>query len=272
MRWGLASILGLGLACLACGAAEVEVDDDWGYADESAVETIPGRTPLPHRPGTPKSSLSFGSGGAPGPATCSNSGEGPSRSIGKASEGSLENPCRIPTSGPGYLALSKDAWATDETIALLQQAARQVAEQFPGSGPVLVGGLSAEAGGFLPPHRSHQSGRDVDLGYFRTDQPNARRFTLVGPDELDAEKTWALIEALLYTGEVTFVFIDHGLQARLYEELVDQGWSEDSLQQLFQYPEGPTVPRGLIRHSPGHDNHLHVRFRCAAKDRPDCVD
>ncbi|HMJ13227.1 MAG TPA: hypothetical protein VK524_17525, partial [Polyangiaceae bacterium] len=33
------------------------------------------------------------------------------------------------------------------------------------------------------------------------------------------------------------------------------------------YPRGPAFPAGVIRHVPNHANHVHVRFRCAPRDR-----
>jgi hypothetical protein len=37
--------------------------------------------------------------------------------------------------------------------------------------------------------------------------------------------------------------------------------SQDDLDELFQYPRGKNRTRGIIRHSKGHVNHFHVRFR-----------
>ena len=35
---------------------------------------------------------------------------------------------------------------------------------------------------------------------------------------------------------------------------------------IFQYPHGRGASDGLVRHEPNHDNHLHVRFKCRARD------
>ena len=40
-----------------------------------------------------------------------------------------------------------------------------------------------------------------------------------------------------------------------------QGVSEDTLDEIFQYPRGRGRPHGLVRHWRGHRGHLHVRFR-----------
>lgn len=268
------------IACVllvSCGAPEV-VDrgpDHMEFADDpddSALERIP--TPRqPVRLVRPVSARAIQAlpVQAP-PPRCEGNKAGPSRSVGQATEGTLENPCRIAPSGPGYLSASPNAFATDESVAWIQWAAAQVAQQFPGSPLLVIGSLSAERGGFLKPHKSHQSGRDADLGYFHSNSSGARRFQATDAGNLDAEKTWAFLEALLYTGDVEFVFMDYEIQAALYNALLDNGWTETTLAPMFQYPAGPTVPRGIIRHAKGHADHFHVRFRCPERDKPECVD
>jgi penicillin-insensitive murein endopeptidase len=207
-------------------------------------------------------------------ARCANADGRPaqSRSLGQVTSGTLENPCQLPSSNPGVIAVSKNAYGTDETIALLQWAGAQMAQQFPASSPLVVGGIAKPEGGFYPPHKSHQSGRDVDIGYPRTDRGGLRRFELTQPGNLDTERLWSVLEAWLASGKLTFVFMDYELQAVLYQDLLEVGYSETQLEPLFQYPSGPTVPRGLIRHASGHADHFHVRFRCPQADKPQCID
>ena len=196
----------------------------------------------------------------------------PSRSLGPTTDGQLQDACHIPSQGPGYISTSPNGFGTDNTIALLQMAAAQINRQFEGVPAVVIGAISAERGGFLRPHKSHQSGRDVDIAYLRTTKGQPRRFELTDASNLDAERTWAFLETLLSTGEVGWVFMDYEIQALLYEALLDNGWTEQGLAAIFQYPAGANVPRGVIRHATGHADHFHVRFRCPEADKPDCVD
>jgi penicillin-insensitive murein endopeptidase len=53
-------------------------------------------------------------------------------------------------------------------VLMLHRTAKQMARQTPGA-VLLVGDLSREYGGPLAGHRSHQSGRDADVGFFVTD-------------------------------------------------------------------------------------------------------
>ncbi|MET0410744.1 MAG: penicillin-insensitive murein endopeptidase, partial [Polyangiaceae bacterium] len=50
-------------------------------------------------------------------------------------------------------------------VLMLNRTAKQIARQTPGS-RLLVGDLSRETGGPLGGHKSHQSGRDADVGFF----------------------------------------------------------------------------------------------------------
>lgn len=282
-RLWLRGALGLASAALlgSCGSpqqrggfdrmefAEAQELDD-GVVDSAVVVIGPAR-PRP-RPQGGKARLPEPELTLPAPR-CANQAErnGPSMSVGSVTAGSLESPCRIAASGPGYVSTNKNGYGTDETVALLQWAALQMAQQFPGSPPLVIGAISKPEGGYYPPHKSHQSGRDVDLGYPRVDK-GARQFLPTDAGSVDTERLWALLDAWLASGRLAFVFMDYDLQAVLYQDLLDGGYSEAQLDALFQYPAPRSTAKGLIRHAAGHADHLHVRFRCPESDRPNCVD
>ncbi len=206
------------------------------------------------------------------PARCANDRELPSQSVGSANGGRLVGGCQIPPRGPGYASRSANRWGTDETVALLQWAAARVAAARPGTVPVVIRDLSRKGGGRLRPHRSHQSGRDADVGYFARNNTALTGFVEMGPGNIDLDKTWLLIEALLSTGRVKYIFVDYELQALLVQWLEDLDANRTVLGRLFQYPAGPGVARGVIRHARGHRDHFHVRFSCSAADDEACED
>ncbi len=260
------------------GLDRMEFADDEALDDDvadSALEPIP-RIRVPLRPkssGSRQQRPVATEVTLPAPR-CANQAErnGPARSVGQVTDGALESGCRIASSGPGYHSTNKNGYGTDETIALLQWAAAQMSQQFPSSPPLVIGAIAKESGGFYPPHKSHQSGRDVDIGYPRTDRKLQRQFVPTDSGSIDNERLWALLEAWLATGRLGFVFMDYQLQAALYHDLLDVGYTEAQLDPIFQYPAGPAVPRGLIRHASGHADHFHLRFRCPDGDRPACID
>jgi len=195
-----------------------------------------------------------------------------SKSLGRAAGGTLDNGCEMPWKGPGWARTGKGGFGTDEAVRAVQMAAADVAQRFPGTAGVVIGDFSREGGGPLTPHRSHQSGRDVDVGLFRAGNEALTRFEILPSSRIDVEKTWAFIEALLRTGRVTRIFMDTEVQAIFGQYLTEIEVPEANRRKLLQWPEGPEARQGLIRHSPGHVNHFHVRFRCPVDDRPECVD
>jgi len=116
-------------------------------------------------------------------------------------------------------------------------------------------------------HKSHQSGRDVDITYYQHDCQSVCPARRVAPSELDAVRQWRILRQWLQRGQAEFIFVDYTLQRPLYEAAKARGASVRQLAHWFQYPRGPSVPAGIIRHAPNHANHVHVRFRCPAADR-----
>lgn len=177
-------------------------------------------------------------------------------SVGKPNAGSLINGVQL-TRGDYFEPVdSTTAWGTDETLAYLEAAARKVHAAFPDSPRLWVGDISRERGGHLSPHRSHQSGRDVDIGYFYK-EPGGwyRRAT---PSNLDLARTWAFVRALVTETDVEMIFIDHTLSSAIRRYAEDQGEDREWLRRVFA-----TTPaeQPLVRHARGHATHMHVRFR-----------
>ena len=116
-------------------------------------------------------------------------------------------------------------------------------------------------------HRSHQSGRDVDISFYQARCPNGIcPMRNLGPEDLDAERQWALFEAWLKSDQVELILMDHSLQRPLYEEARRRGATRAQLERWFQYPRSRHDRQGIIRHYPRHRNHAHVRFVCPDTD------
>lgn len=181
-------------------------------------------------------------------------------SVGRPSGGVLINSVRLPERTYWVLIEPALAWGTDETVAYLDRAVRQVAEAHPGSHPLAVGHLSARHGGHLHPHNSHQSGRDIDISYYHTTPLTQHRwFRTATPDNLDVVRTWALLRALVTETDVQYLFVDHALQGPLKEHARAIGEDADWLDGLFQVGHRGSEP-AIVRHAPGHDTHIHIRF------------
>jgi len=185
---------------------------------------------------------------------------GESLSIGEANSGHLVNGVRL-ESDDLFLVRSQDGnYGTVETVEATRRSVAEVARQFPGRPRIVVGDLSKEHGGRIRPHKSHQSGRDVDLGFFLAGNAQPKSFVPVTAKNIDLARNWALLEALATSGDVQYIFIDQRVQKllRAYAMTVKKV-PVNVLDRIFEYPRKDSKS-ALVRHRRGHRNHLHVRF------------
>ncbi len=179
-----------------------------------------------------------------------------SMSIGAPNKGSLLNAIQMPDD-PRWVRVDKShAWGTQETVEYLQRAIGKVYEKYPDAAPLNIGHISGPSGGFLRPHRSHQSGRDVDLGYYY--KQGGHWYLRADDTSLDRERTWQLVRALITETDVRFILIDHSIQKLLREYADSIGEDQAWLDNVFKGQGTTQLP--LIRHAPGHRTHMHVRF------------
>jgi len=191
---------------------------------------------------------------------------GRSESVGEPWRGELRGGARLPA-GEGYrLRRPGRAFGARHVVTHVRGAIAAVRALYPHVHELAIGDLSAPGGGKLDEHRSHQSGLDVDLGfYFRAPPPGYPDAFAPAGDDLDLAATWALVTAFARTTEledgVQVIFLDRGVQARLHRWAQGRGTPEAQLAELLQYPREPDAPAGLVRHWPSHADHLHVRFK-----------
>lgn len=214
-----------------------------------------------------------------------------STSLGRTSDGGLENPATLPRRGKGYALLSmvvprKTNFGTTELIEVIERATAKVAERFPGS--VLgVGNLGFADGKKIPWSVSHQAGRDGDLGMYATlpdgspweaKKGSPMPFFNFGEDltaraqgavvRFDVKRNFALVQALVEDPEarVQYIFVASWLKRALLEEGRRQGVSAQTLGRLGEVMHQPTD-------SNPHADHYHLRLFCTIEDRTyGCID
>lgn len=196
-------------------------------------------------------------------------------SVGTPRSGTLVGAQRL-RSGPGYFVHDRTtSYGTPTTVAHLRAVLESLHEAHPAA-VLRVGDLSRREGGALVAHQSHQSGRDVDLGLVppRGTDRFGGRFERAPAERIgmmDERATLHLLRLLAATagepGGVQWIMLDYGLQQRLHDTGVAAGLEPAELDALLQYPHGRRASRGLVRHYPGHRNHMHVRFACAPGER-----
>lgn len=202
-------------------------------------------------------------------------------SVGLPHHGVLTHGEPLPAKGEGFVRFRDDGihYGSPRLLGALEAASRYVAEQRPGSPPLVIADLSARYGGETERHRSHRTGRDVDLLLFltTTDGRPVRSpgFIAFGKDGLapariagrqtyvrfDTERTWLLVKGLLQSGEaeVQWLFIARWLEAMLIEYAIARGEDLDLI-----------LRAEAVLHQPGdsapHADHIHARIACTPEE------
>jgi hypothetical protein len=158
-------------------------------------------------------------------------------------------------------------YGTQALLGVLVDATARAAASWPEADPVLVGDLSLSKGGPFPPHRMHDAGRSADLGLFFGDgkQSAPGGFVTVPPEDLDVARTWTLLDSLLSTGRVRFLLLDQAHIDRLVAWLRAEEWLDEvEIARIFPDPSTPGLwaYEGIVRHAPGHRDHVHVELNC----------
>jgi LysM repeat protein len=183
-----------------------------------------------------------------------------SASLGVAEAGRLVNGVPFPDGdGEAFTVLSPEsAFGTQETIEFVMVAAGRVKQKFPDAPPLRINHIGKAGGGYLKPHRTHQSGRDVDLGFYykpgvALGSPNQRREKLI-----DLAANWQLIRTLATETDVHFILVDERIQRVLYAYALKLGEDKEWLNSLFH-----NGANSLFHHARHHRDHFHVRFYSA---------
>lgn len=203
----------------------------------------------------------------------------PAASIGSPTDGHLEGGVEL-HAGPGVALKHATGphWGLPRLVSLIERAAHKVDKRFDGS-VMLVGDLSRPAGGTLGGHRSHESGRDADVGFYYVDAAGhpveTRRFHHVRWDgragdalslRFDDARNWELVKAWVTDphARVQHIFIAAPLRTRLLVYARAHGTYLPVLQRASIAMKQP-------RHALPHDDHFHVRIACPGSQRDVCV-
>lgn len=217
-------------------------------------------------------------------------------SIGNPNDGKLENAIQLPDSDLYHRRNPAIMYGSGHTVKHLQRALVNFRHKYEFEGNIMIMDMSKKNGGVFRPHRSHQSGRDVDIwlptlkGVYKKGQTGRRSCADLSleylreqveiqlpthalgvseteeegrdqrpcPDEVDWFATWGLIESLLETNEVLEIFLVTPLQKKVRQAAEQMGVPEEHIKEIG-------FDRKVI-HVNHHDRHIHVRFKCGPKE------
>jgi murein endopeptidase len=175
-------------------------------------------------------------------------------SVGFADQGRLINAVHLEDGDAWTVARRDLSWGTRETIDGLVAAFRAVHEEYPDA-RARLSHIGLQSGGWLRPHKSHQSGRDADLGFFYkgNGRPGGRLKNVL--KAFDTARNWALIRALVTQSDVQIIWVDRGIQKVLRDHALKIGEDRAWVDRLFRAGN-----QSLLQHARRHQDHFHVRF------------
>lgn len=174
-----------------------------------------------------------------------------SMAVGFAHSGRLVNGVQFPK-GDDWIVVSPEiAWGTQESIDFMVAAIKDVRARYPFAPLLRVNGISNKDGGHKRPHKSHQNGRDVDVGfYYPTVDPIRERER---EKYMNVPLNWALVRSVVTKTDIQLILVDKRVQKVLYDYALSVGEDKAWLDSLFN-------PAGIIRHARRHRDHFHLRF------------
>jgi penicillin-insensitive murein DD-endopeptidase len=199
-------------------------------------------------------------------------------SIGSPTEGRLEGARELTASRVIELRDPDGAhWGLPRLVGMLERAAKRVNKLHEGS-VLVVGDLSQRTGGEISGHKSHESGRDADVGFFfmtsSGDPAKKADFLPVDPNgkarqkpklRFDDARNWTLVESFLTDKEarVEHIFVSAEIRARLLAYARQKGTYLPLLHLAALALKQPR--KGLA-----HDDHFHVRIACPKSQKNVC--
>ena len=187
----------------------------------------------------------------------------PTRSLGAPNRGKLNNGVPLPEGESWRLRQRRvRLYGTTVMVESMLQAFEAYGAEYPDSEEIRVGDLSNRKGGRLSPHKSHRTGRDVDIGYIVAPGARGERYWQRADEEtFDAERNWFLVKALIETGNVQQIFMSSRLQ-KLIMPLAERELSPEQMARYFRRANPDPRSPSIVKHWKGHLDHMHVRFRC----------
>jgi penicillin-insensitive murein endopeptidase len=200
--------------------------------------------------------------------------------VGAPHSGVQTDGAELPASGPGFVRYRPKGvnhFGRARLVRALEAVSAAMLKEDPSTPPLVIGDLSAKAGGKIQGHQSHRTGRDVDLLFYYV-TPRGARVTAPGfirveddglalvPDtgellRLDVEHEWRLVRALLTSPDVgvQFLFVSRTVEALLVDYALSRGEPLDLVlrAQSVMLEPGDSMP---------HDDHFHLRIACTAEE------
>lgn len=194
-------------------------------------------------------------------------------SVGRPNRGSLKHGVHLDPDGDGLgkgYAVSMhrpDLWGTPELVKLIKDCGSSYRRYFSRKyAPIPIGDLSSRKGGRLKSHKSHQSGRDVDVGFMRKNPLSKGYFKNTTARQMNMYAQWVVLKCFLDSPKTQMVFIERKLVKALkkYIKRIYKKRKKKLNKYLSFFPGGK---HKAIYPDQVHKSHMHVRIHCPKGDR-----
>jgi penicillin-insensitive murein endopeptidase len=189
-----------------------------------------------------------------------------SESIGYYSKGRIQDSVSIDNYTSHFEKLFRDRnqlFGTDHLLDFVSKLALEIKSDFPDVEKLQIGDISAQNGGKIYRHQSHQNGLDIDIVYLRvnkqgqsTTNPEWGEYFTKGDrltENFDVDRNWKLFKNIVSKGGVGRIFVDLAVKSK-YCELYSDSNDELTKQTLRR-----------LRPAKYHKTHLHLRLECPSK-------
>ncbi|HIA00984.1 MAG TPA: hypothetical protein EYN06_10525 [Myxococcales bacterium] len=167
-------------------------------------------------------------------------------------------------------------FATPLMRNLMCRTSKAVARKL-GGPPMVLGSISREGGGHMFPHKSHQSGRDVDIlfymlnpegqpkkskGFYKFDANGRCTHKRCEGWTFDVARNWELVRTLVWSARpyVQYAFVSTGLKGKLLKYARAHGEHPEIIRRAKQVLLQP-------KSSSPHADHFHVRIYCTKDEK-----
>jgi penicillin-insensitive murein endopeptidase len=195
-----------------------------------------------------------------------------SEAIGFYSDGKLKNSENIYNNSNFIKLFEKrgKSFTTTEMLGELNKLSDVIKRMYPAAERLQVGDLSAQNGGKIHRHVSHQNGLDADIVYLRHngyEQPSSapeweEYFVKSGKPTGNFHKVrnWFMFDYLVHNTDVNRIFVDKAIKSYYCKEKLNKKkYSADQIKRNIKVLKH-------MRPAKYHITHLHLRLKCPAGD------
>ncbi|EQC52336.1 penicillin-insensitive murein endopeptidase [Bacteriovorax sp. DB6_IX] len=196
-----------------------------------------------------------------------------SEAIGFYSKGQLKNSEDIYHNSTFIKLFQKRGknYTTQEMLTELNKLADLTRRMYPNAERLQVGDLSAQNGGKINRHVSHQNGLDADVVYLRhnnyeqsEEAPEWEEYFVKSgkiTKNFHKARNWFILDYLVHNTDANRIFVDQAIKSYYCKEMLNK--AKYSKEEIARH----TATLRVLRPAKYHKTHFHLRLNCPKDDK-----